>query len=121
MIEALHRRHPNLKTSKPWLLALHYKDAEQWAEALEAGEAAATGALMRFDNLETLGYIQELKGRRGRTPTMGWFRERQLNGTRFARQSPDVYTRQDGCGGMAFVRTAIMRARPATVEPRSRE
>jgi TOMM system kinase/cyclase fusion protein len=67
---------PDLEQTKPWLLALHQHGAGNTERALAYGEAAAAQALVRFDNLETLDYIRELKGGDAAAPT-GWLRKLQ--------------------------------------------
>lgn len=66
--------HPEVATSKPWLLALHFFHAGETARALSYGESAATQAMVRFDNLETLGYVRDLKGYDTSEPS-GWLRK----------------------------------------------
>ena len=69
---------PELETTQPWLLALHHHYGGQTDHALVYGEAAATQALVRFDNLEALGYVRQLKGNEPQAPS-GWLREIDLD------------------------------------------
>jgi hypothetical protein len=74
---------PDLRTLRPWLFAHHHHHAGHGVEALAYGEAAAMGALMRFDNFEALGYLAELKGA-GYEGAGGWLQDVQDPGARTA-------------------------------------
>ncbi len=76
VVRFLEEHRPELKASRPWLLALHHHRAGDWKEAIAHGETAAMAALMRFDNLEALDYARQLKGesRAGEGPG-GWLQE----------------------------------------------
>jgi TOMM system kinase/cyclase fusion protein len=65
---------PELERTKPWLLAFHFYRAGETERGLAYGESAAAQALLRFDNLEALGYVRELRGTDPESPA-GWLRD----------------------------------------------
>jgi TOMM system kinase/cyclase fusion protein len=74
---------PDLRALRPWLFALHHRHAIHPREALGYGEAAAMGALMRFDNFEALACVGELKGA-GYEGAGGWLQDIEDPGQRTA-------------------------------------
>lgn len=62
----------DVSREKPWLLALHLYNSGDADRAINFGESAASQALVRFDNMEALEYVRELKGHD--SAVGGWIR-----------------------------------------------
>lgn len=71
----LKRGHPELVEQRPWTFALHHYRGSELEEALAYGESTVSGALMRFENVEALAYVRQLKGAIESDDTAGWLDE----------------------------------------------